>query len=832
VLTTILDNDKYRACVLQSSSSLELFAWMRLYLRSLLLLPVKEGQADQGKVRRVFEDAFKRVIHFLVETMQQGQVQLECRALYFSQAAMILQYFIKLEDADEMDVVEESATIAAQTATLHASLLANFALRGKVPNTMELIVAKTEGRKCAFDVIQAIFEMDCHHLSTNMLCLSKLAIDQRLSLKKAQKQKSAMSDSTYNATLDVLFRDAAKDMDFSPWISSDLWRESYNAFRASDNIALFLQPLSCLSTFVQPELDSHLLKIKSPYDERPSFVQYKDRLRSCLVSFTRRLRSMRGNLPQVLLDISDENGTGLSSSESLSTMCYNLADEIIQANLCPEVDIHKAAQNVVRSTFEDAESRGDCFRAVIQCNPPLALKGIKTYLESFSYAASTLVEANDAAKWMVRSFSDVLEIMCSPTDGLLRVGTPHSLLDNTRLHQHVKYYMPFIWQLMCQSIGVIFKRTPSWSMIVTHEELKAWFRDVLIFASELVDHFDVIQEAATINLGSKEADEVQNNMFNDLAIPLEEASSWFRMNDDEIVHDTKDFFVKGLLCYKGKNQLPSSVKQRMLTFIDGESKIEDEKLRRTRLTLTELSTLRHHLDPRSIIEIEDSDEEEDDAPALNRLSIKEQPVTPTAERNEKVNVVDRKSLEASVVASSKAEEQRKLTQQKLSFQTLDSGSSRPFISKPAPPKPPAPRFAAPSTGSNRYQSATARPTSSTSAPYGSSRLPKATSSAFAEARKNFNAMSRLTHREPYRPSYISSNRELREPQAPGAKRTFTGVALDATNDRNKVETVAEEVSGSSSSGSDDEEAVGLADLVGQKKSPIKMRSKPKMVSKE
>jgi hypothetical protein len=47
-----------------------------------------------------------------------------------------------------------------------------------------------------------------------------------------------------------------------------------------------------------------------------------------------------------------------------------------------------------------------------------------------------------------------------------------------------------------------------------------------------------------------------------------------------------------------------------------------------------------------------------------------------------------------------------------------------------------------------------------------------------------------------------------------------------------VETVAEEVSGSSSSGSDDEEAVGLADLVGQKKSPIKMRSKPKMVSKE
>lgn len=814
LLTTILDNSRYRACLLRPDYSRELLAWTRPLLASLLPLEQDEEADDNGKGEgRVFEDAFKRLVHFLLETIQQGNVHVNCRESAFVHAVSLLQHFLTLGDQYEAGVAADAARISAQIATLHASLLASFALRGRLPNTMEVVSNVSSSRKAALSLIKDIFEMDCSNLSTGLLLLSNVTIDHQTRYKALIKRHSGKNGTNLDdASFDALFQDAARSLDIAPWIPPDLWRESYNAFRPSDDVGLFVQPLARLSTFVQPQLSSHLVSAKTQHADLASFAAYKERLKACLVSLTRRLRSMRGNLPQVLLDISDESGLDSRASEMLSTISYKLADCIIQANLCPEPDIHRAAQNIVRSTFEEAETRGDCFRALLQISPALTLQGIEQYLESFLIAASTLVEANDAAKWMVRSFSDVVDVLCSQTEGLLREGTPHSLVDNSTARPHVRRLLPSIWRLMCRSIAIIFKRTPNWSRVLPHAELTAWFRDVLLFASELVEQVGLVQAAAVHEVSDDE--EIQANILLDIAIPLEEASSWFRMNDREIVTETRDFFVKGLLCFNREVELPRSVKQRMLDFIDGQKRIEDHNQRMTLLSLRELSELRHLLDPQEVIEIQDSDED-----TATTASFKTPPrdVEPVGVVINKAETESNKAQAPEVLASRpEGSEQRLLKQKKLSFTKVDPSVSRPFITKPAP-LPPRPQFASTHAPANRYSGASTKSASSSK-----------TSNAFAEARRSFNASSVWKNSNvklnSSRPVYPLSNRELPDPKAPAAKRTFTGAPLEQLNVP-ATRSVSKESESSDDESDEEQEPMGLADLIGQKKSPIKMRSK-------
>ena len=834
VLATLLDNPDYRECLRQPAAVSDYVLWMQPFLQSLIPPPASANDGASieagGPSWRPFEDGFKRLVYFLVETLQLGQVGIAWREAAFTQAVALLMQHLQQSDDHQAVAEEQCSRIAAEVISLHASLLANFALRGKIPNTLETVALDSDARRSTLELIQTVFEMDCDHLSTCLLHLSNAAIDHQTSFKKLYKQRGergdrspASQDPSMMREADELFSHAAKTLEMPPWISSDLWRESYNAFRPNDDVGLFLKPLARLSTFVQPQINSHIVAVRGQFLDRPAFSTYKERLKACLLSLTRRLRSMRGNLPQLLLDVADENGSQASASHVLSTMCYTLANHIIEANLCPEPDIYKAAQNIVRSTFEEAETRGDCFRALIQCNAALAFEGMESYLESFVVAASTLVEANDAAKWMVRSFSDILDVLCSQTDGLLRVGTPHSLLDNTSASAHVRRRLPPIWQLMCRSIAIIFKRTPSWSRVLPHAELTAWFRDVLLFASELVDQVSTVQAAAIH--GGQDEQQVKAGILTDMAIPLEEASSWFRMNDLNIVAETRDYFVKGLLCFKGDVKLPGSVKERMLVFIDGQSRIEDSNARMTLLSLRELSDLRHLLEPRTVIEIGDSEEDEDDDDQV--LTIRTPPPPAGRPQPPQGKPLDKRIDGVEAPPSTKTEGQRKLKQQKLPFQTADPATVRPFVSKPAPPKPPAPKFAAPVYGSNRYQSATTTSARSASSGHTS----RSSSNAFAEVRRNFNAASpwKQLHSNFSRPGYIRSARELPDPEAPGAKRSFPGAAALVVHGQTKQKP-AEESESSESESENEKETMGLADLVNQSKSPIKMRPKPKMVS--
>lgn len=801
------------------------FRWMEAFLFSLL---------DPIVPAETFEEALKRMANFLLERMQGGHVSLDQRKRALQEGANLLLCWANGDARTRRPL--------NNVTELYASTLAQFALMGRIPNTVE--TAEAGEKKAALELIEKTFELDKDNLAESMLLLSSQTMRHKSMFKKAlsARKKMSMSNGTTQSSStkassdeDAVFEKAAADLDVSPIVCSGLWRECYNAFRPTQDAGLFLRPLASLAVFVEPQIQSYII-VKE--HKSPNFPFYKEKLKSCLLALSRRLKTMRGSLPTILLDISEESGASDSGSDRLNELCYQRADGLVAATLCPEVEVHRAAQNVIRTTFEEAETRGDCFRCLLQCSPKLALEGIQTYLDDFVTVATNLIEANDTAKWMVRSFSDVVEALCSQTDGLLRRGTPFSLVESTTTAKHVCQHIPSIWSLMCKSIAAIFAKTPSWARVLDQSELVAWFRDVIIFATDVVDQMETFQDA-----GEKESESSSPTLLQDLSLPLEEASSWLRMNDAEIVEDTREYIVKALQHFRAK--VPDGVKRRMLAFIDDQIKIEDAEARRTLLSINQLKDLRHLLDPTAMA-IELSDDEDD-------FTVQEQASKPF--QQPKIALTSQ-----SVSSKPTSDNHKKLKQQKLAFGSVNvvvdldkrsggapskhiavsKGASsqelrkESLASKLAPLEPwTANKYSSPSSFTSK---AVARPGFGQRPPAPAPTAPSRPGSKLAQLRQDFRSSNVSSHvRSNYqRPPAVAPFREIGDPRAPEAKRSFSGNAnLGAAAQAAGPPRPQRADDSSSDESSEDEadeqkrRALGLAALA-KNGSPVKMRPKPKV----
>ncbi len=273
---------------------------------------------------------------------------------------------------------------------------------------------------------------------------------------------------------------------------------------------------------------------------------------------------------------------------------------------------YRPAQNLLRQAFSTVESRADCFRILFQINHASSLRALADYLQIFITATTKMIEANDLAKWMVRSFADIVNVLAGSTDGILRPGTSWTLIEDRSTLQAVALKAPSIWRLMCESVSSIFKRTPSWSQLLAREEMVAWFRDVTIFCLRdgrctrcLSPRRASGCRSAFISMDGQvsadDADELESAedemMVRALALPLESAVSWLRMNDEDILRETQSFILKALDQFGSEYDLPARSKTKMLGFINEQMGIKEASARHTLLSIDELADLKVRLDP-------------------------------------------------------------------------------------------------------------------------------------------------------------------------------------------------------------------------------------------
>lgn len=867
VLSTILDSSHFNKCIADGSSSMDLFAWIAPFIASLIPEKARtDTNIASGVSLKTFEDGLKRTAHFLFERVQQGHVPTSSRIAASSQCVAVILQSIPTNAAEELKdfsaQLQQRSIIATlnEVASLHSSSIAHFAFRSKIPNSNDIIEIDAESYLLAQQLVEAIFHLNCESIAGDILTISERAIKHQRSYAKqkqtykktlSQTQSKGGNEEEANAesekAFEAIFAKATTELQIGGTVCMELWKECYLVCKPARDLDIFIRPLAALAPFVDLQVTTFTIQIKDEHRENKLYMQYREKLKTIVSTVNRRLRAMRNALPGFLLDSADESiNRKTFSGIDLPTLCYKSADSILSTVLSAEEDIHKAAQNVIRSAFEDADTRVDCFRSLFQCNVALALKGVNEFLESFVDAASSLVEANNAAKWMIRSFSDIWDVLCSPIDGLLRSGTPYSLMDRPSEAGRVRARLPIIWSLMCKSIAVIFKRTPSWSRILPHSELIAWFRDVTLFAAEAVDGVSLIQNAATIGIeDEEERTRINTTIVEDLALPLEEAASWLRMNNLEIVQETRDYFVAGLKCFQGGVAFPTAAKERLLAFIDAQSKVEKVEARTTLLSLAELEDLHVLLvgregsvasdilstNRKNVNGLLSSDSEKSDTRAPQDITESE-PVLVSVKKAPKDDSLDKRLVNGSRLSTSST---GNLKQQKLSFQSIDSITARkqPFSAPPVP-APPPPRFAAAASGSaNRYQGASAKPVAGAAKQSGSTSTTTASrpSGKMAQLRQDFKANHTI-----YKPVNVTTSRynrfntrELPEARAPEAKRSFNDSAFPpsvlGTSTENKQKK-SDTSSGESDSSDEDDGRPGLADLTdGKKTSPTKMRSK-------
>lgn len=595
ILSGILDNPFFTKPLFESQHTVSnprekglFFGWMRLHLDTL--------QPQGGKL---FSEAIKRIANFLFERMQQGHVPSECRAVAFNEAIDLV-----LNHADEAN--------SRQVVDLYASPISQLALA-------EDSKADESTRRAARDLIARAFERDANNLLQALEKLSSLS--SRNSVKWKERAR-ALRDSKPVATVDAFYEETARQNYPMVEICSMLWKEVYSVTAtgsSKEGVSILLGGLARITVCTQPSLQTHTLK---PPSDGTSAVYdaYVTRVRQSVASVLSAFRTMRrSDFAERLADFGE-----LVREEEVQQLCTADAYNLLLLNLCPDPDVYRPAQNLLRQAFSTVESRADCFRILFQINHASSLRGLVDYLQAFITATVKMIEANDLAKWMVRSFADIVNVLAGSTDGLLRPGTSWTLIEDRSTLQAVALKAPSIWRLMCESVASIFKRTPAWSTLLAREEMVAWFRDVTMFASEMVDALavfrNVVRRASeapsrwTDKSRSEDADDLESAedemMVHALALPIECATSWLRMNDEDILRETQSFILKALDQFGAEYELPSRSKTKMLSFINEQMSIKDAAARHTLLSLDELADLKLRLDPDAgVIEISDEEDE-------------------------------------------------------------------------------------------------------------------------------------------------------------------------------------------------------------------------------
>lgn len=143
-----------------------------------------------------------------------------------------------------------------------------------------------------------------------------------------------------------------------------------------------------------------------------------------------------------------------------------IAEAVMMLVLCPTEAIAMQAQSVLRQGY-DVSSRIECIRSLIEKHPEASLRGVIAALRAFKENAVRLPEACAQAKRLVRCLTDVITVLCDPTDVMIR--------DEQWVERNnAQSLISRLWNLMCADIALIFEKTEHWAPAFENEEMTAW----------------------------------------------------------------------------------------------------------------------------------------------------------------------------------------------------------------------------------------------------------------------------------------------------------------------------------------------------------------------
>ncbi|SCZ89810.1 BZ3500_MvSof-1268-A1-R1_Chr1-3g01592 [Microbotryum saponariae] len=312
-----------------------------------------------------------------------------------------------------------------------------------------------------------------------------------------------------------------------------LWKRSYEIVRSTDarHLAAIVQGTSACY---------HLEHLTAR-----TWI-YKDQIRAQMKAVNAALDQIRLPLISLVESFTDEAPAALLDFLARPGITENF---VVWA-LSPIEQMHNVAQGVVKQAY-DVLTRRDCLGALLLHHPGSALRGLLRSLRSFTTAAKFLPEACGQAKRLVRCLSDVLDVLCATANGLLRDAS--FLRRGVEEEEHLGSRLFELWRRMCGALALVFKETPSWSTFFENSVMTEWMRDAILFGVDLLEQQHAFEIAIRDTLRSgtdpastKQASTQARHVIAALSEPLEELTSWLRLNDEDLLSATFEL-VRSLL---------------------------------------------------------------------------------------------------------------------------------------------------------------------------------------------------------------------------------------------------------------------------------------------
>ncbi|GEM11057.1 tRNA-splicing endonuclease [Rhodotorula toruloides] len=426
------------------------------------------------------------------------------------------------------------AAAAAKILDLHAATLASFAFSASYATTTEWGSAVELARS----FVGGVLKRDGRTIARAVYNLATFSQNHHEHERRERKRLQLLASGDSRAKKDP---QPAPVPTPNVAFAKALWDQAYRTVREGDaaGIALLVQGAAPTAQF--EKLTSRSWAIKDLV--RPQMKAINDALATARDPIVDVIMQLADERTDVLLDFFGRPG---------------VVQAVIAFLISPVETVHNAVQGLVKQVF-DVTTRRDVFRCLISRWPEQSLRGLAHTLQLFQTSSRLLPEACGLAKRLVRCFSDVLDVLCDTTDGLLRDP------DFVRRGRDVKLQAKLLalWKLMAEALGLLFKRTPEWANYFENDEMTEWMRDAVLFGADMLEQIRILETiiagqaldrfatggSAVFDSPAKKSvpateSTTAEQMIGVLAEPLEESIAWLRLNDVDLLNQTFALVLK------------------------------------------------------------------------------------------------------------------------------------------------------------------------------------------------------------------------------------------------------------------------------------------------
>lgn len=366
----------------------------------------------------------------------------------------------------------------SDTLAVHAKFITTVGLQSKDRPGVPWGLARLSAQL----LLEQCFSADGRDIVESLLGLAHIAFTERRRLRRAKSGRDAPTPQPVTRL-------------HKATVQRQLWQMAYENVGMSDvnGVAIFIKSVA---TFGHVEiLDRHNAW---KHDKLDAVIKEEDWV-AAIRAINHGLKDTREGFARALESMAMQPDTSIT--RSLFDIPGVTRSAIILL-LSPVEELHEPIISLVQQAFVDADDRMECFRILLREYPNQAMDGLQTFLSSFIQTADKTPDSCSLAKWLVRCFTDVLDVLCNPSasEPLLHV---ESFLETRTNGTSMSKRVSELWQLMTESLAVIFDRTKEWAPLYENEAMVDWMRDALIFGRGMAEHIRVFEAASLGQSGSR-----------------------------------------------------------------------------------------------------------------------------------------------------------------------------------------------------------------------------------------------------------------------------------------------------------------------------------------